>query len=175
MFGISGAALIIIAVAIATPSIGWWYSSNELKVCTAEYKSFQDTTRSKGEVAEIKRVATETELANAAVNIQGDLNAKQTELNRVYAEYDRLRRLNKGSAGNRQASTLAERTSGLSCPDRGAELAAVMGRLEDGVIPILKSRDQAINRTIACKAYLEELQKILHTSEGQPHVLLSPE
>lgn len=174
MFGISGAALIIIAIAIVTPSVGWWYSSNELRVCTAEYEGFQETTRAKGSVAESERISTEKDLAQAAVNIQGDLNAKQIELNRVYAEYDRLRRANKGGAGGSKASSLADRTRGLSCPDRGGEFAAAMGRLEDGVIPILKSRDEAINRTIACKAYLDELQRILHTSEGQSHVILSP-
>ena len=155
-------------VLVLTVSIGgamYWKQGKDLEVCKAEAAAFSAQTEAAGTKSELERVTTEHALANAAVNIQGDLNAKQAELDRVYTEYDRLRRLNKGSAGSSQASSLAESTRGLSCPDRSGEFAAAMERLEDGIIPILKSRDTAINRTVACKVYLEKVQQILNDAE----------
>ena len=168
MFGISGAALIIIAVAIVVPSGGWWYSSNELRVCSAEYEGFQATTKAKGELAESARVETETNLANAAVKIQERYNEAQTKLDAAYADYERLRRANKGNPGGRQTDNLADVTDRVECTaESEARLNTAMGNLEDGVLARLgKPRDEAINYANACKEQLDAIYEIINRRQN---------
>jgi len=54
MFGISGIALLIIVIAIAVPSGGWFISSNGLRVCNAEHNEFVTKTESVGVVADLE-------------------------------------------------------------------------------------------------------------------------
>lgn len=53
MFGISGIALIIIAISIVVPSVGWWATGHNLQVCKAEHNEFVTKTESIGLVADL--------------------------------------------------------------------------------------------------------------------------
>jgi hypothetical protein len=64
MFGISGIALIIIAVAIAVPSGGWFLSSTSLRVCKAEHNEFVAKTESIGVVADLQGKLTNQKYEN---------------------------------------------------------------------------------------------------------------
>lgn len=163
MFGINIGALIIIAVAVITPSIGWWQSHIRLDVCTANFDAFKANTQLEGERSEKEKTRRETALAKAAVNIQGDLNETRVNRDKRYAEFERMlaasQTTNPGSGGT---SGTAETPSRLNCPDGSAELNSRMAGFEAEVVrKLLKSRDEALTRNAACKAYIEQITDIM--------------
>lgn len=152
--------MIILVAAIVIPSAGWWQASARLKVCKAESKSFQDNVQLEGERADKQRVETETRLAQAAVNIQGDLNDARQVRDNNYAAY--LKLLNdKTRSRSGKAVANSDAAIRLACPDSTAEFNSAMAGFENEVVrQILKTRDEAISRNIACKAYLEQITAI---------------
>lgn len=152
---------IILALVLSIGGTMYWKQAQDLKVCIAEYGGFVAETKSAGTTSELERTVKENALSNAAVKIQGDLNAQYTINSKLHTDYKRL--LNdKASASTGQAGALASSSARFSCPDRDTELSAALERLETGILPILESRDKAIIRTEACKVYLEEVQSILN-------------
>lgn len=162
-------AAVALGVFLLIVSGMYWKQSQDLKVCTAEYAGFVANTKAAGTTSELERTIKENSLANAAVKIQGDLNAQYIANAKLHADNKRL--LNdRASAGASQAGALASSSGRFNCTDRESELAGALERLEIGILPILESRDKAIIRTEACKVYLEEVQSILNASEGQSSV-----
>lgn len=156
--------LIILAVAIITPSVGWWQSSIRLRVCKAESQAFEDKTRLAGEKSEKDRVKAETALAKAAVRIQEKLNETAAERDKRFDDYKRLLAASQGGhTGGSKDGEVSPSAPRLACPDGGAELNTAMAGFEDAVLEeILKSRDAAISRSIACKAYIEQITEIIN-------------
>lgn len=144
-------------------SVTWWSTDNKLKVCTAEYAGFTAKTQAAGEIAEKNRQATETALASAAVNIQGDLNETRVNRDKRYADFQRLLSAAKAAgASSSRASDTSDPSPRLSCSNASAELNSRMAGFEAEVVgTILKSRDEAIERNIACKHYIEQITTIL--------------
>jgi len=159
--------LIILAVAIITPTVGWWQSSLRLDLCKADAQSFQDKTRLAGERSEKERVEAETALAKAAVNIQEKLNETAIDRDKRYADYERLLAASQGAnPGGSKAGNASPTPTRLTCPDGGAEFNSALGGFEVAVSEqILKTRDEAISRSIACKAYIEQIDKILENKD----------
>lgn len=168
MFGINIGALIIIAVAVITPSIGWWQSHVRLDVCTANFDAFKANTQLEGERSEKEKTRRETALAKAAVNIQGDLNETRVNRDKRYVEFERMLAASQTTdPSSSEASGIAEAPGRLSCPDSSAEFNSRMAGFEAEVVgTLLKSRDEAIERTIACKTYLEQIGVILTNKTG---------
>ena len=59
------------------------------------------------------------------------------------------------SAHSGQAQPLSDAAQSLNCPDRQADLARGLERLESGILALLERGDTAIERTITCKAWLD--------------------
>lgn len=167
MFGINIGALIIIVIAVLAPAIGWWQSAQRLDVCKADFQSFKDNTQLEGERSEHDRAAKETALASAAVNIQGELNEARIDRDKRYADFQRLLTASKAAnTSSGEASGTTTSAPGLSCPDAGAEFNSRMAGFEVEVAQsLLKSRDEAIERTIACKHYIEQITNITNTED----------
>lgn len=155
--------LIILAVAIIAPTIGWWQSALRLDLCEAKYQSFEDKTRLAGERSQKEKDARETELATAAVTIQGELNETRIARDKRYAEFERLlASAQAAGASGGGTSGAAPTAARLSCPNGGAEFNSALAGFEVAVSrEILKSRDEAIERNIACKAYIERITEIM--------------
>lgn len=166
MFGISGAALIIILVAVVVPSVGWWQSHLRLENCEAKKQSFEDQTRLAGKKSEDERKEAEIKLGKAAANIQERLNETAADRDKRFADYERLLAAAKGvGPRNGQEDSASASPAEFSCPNTGTEeFNKRMGEFEAAVSgTLLKTRDEAIDRNIACKQYLEQIGAILPT------------
>lgn len=155
--------LIILAVAILAPTVGWWQSALRLDLCESKFQAFEDKTRLAGERSEKDRETRETELATAAVNIQGELNETRIARDKRFAEFERLLTASQTTDPSSSGTGGVTRTpSRLSCPNGSAELNTAMAGFEVAVSrEILKSRDEAIERNAACKAYIEQITRIM--------------
>lgn len=157
--GLGGALFLTVAVG----GTAYWKQGKELQVCNAEYAGFREKTRAEGLASEILAKGKETELAFAAVNIQGDLNDAHSRLNRLHADYQRLRIADKARTSGERISSLSDAAGRINCPDARAEFAKRLERLEVGIHErILRSRDEAIDRTIACKKYVDRITEIMN-------------
>ena len=154
--------LVILAVAIIGPSVGWWQSHLRLEKTTADFQSFKDNIQLEGERSARDREKKETALAKAAVNIQGELNETRLARDKRFSDFERMLAAAKATrAGGGKAVDPATSAPWLACPDAGAEFNSRMAEFEGEVSQrILKTRDEAISRTIACKAYLEQIENI---------------
>ena len=64
-------------------------------------------------------------------------------------------------AVNNQAPPLSQVAASLGCPDRQSDTAERLAVLEEGVLGLLERGDKAIARTIVCKQWIEEQQKVV--------------
>lgn len=165
-----GAALVLSGGTILYKNAKIDSITEELSTTRSNFQLFKDQTAAAGKISEAARVVTEAELAGAAVKIQGDLNAQYIANRDLHANYKRLQ-LNAAQrgAGSNEANSLADATRGVNCPNDGARLSEALGRLEGGIQIILETRDAAIIRTQACKAYIDKLVTILE--EGTEHAI----
>ena len=62
--------------------------------------------------------------------------------------------------GDGQAKPLSAAASVLSCPDRSADVAGRLERLEEGILGLLERGDRAIARTITCRDWLNDQGKV---------------
>ena len=66
----------------------------------------------------------------------------------------------RNTPSNSQTKPLSEAASILDCPDRQADVAERLERLEVGVLELLERGDRAIQRTITCRNWVEEQSKV---------------
>src|SRR5574340_647470 len=158
--------IVIGAIIMALMGADLWMVKAEFRVCTAEHEAFIAKTKAEGEESLRETENREHLLAQAATNIQEDLNHAKDNLNRAYAANERLRLDAKRSAGSVKTVYLADAASRLNCPDRSADLAGRLEQIEAGNVRLLKRGDEAILRTIACKKYVDSLKQTL--KEQQP-------
>lgn len=151
-----------LAVALLVLGIAYTWQGKNLEVTQAKYDAFVADTNAAGLQAGIDNRKKEAALTDEILKIQGKYDAATNSLNSSYAEYDRLRK-SKTNTGGRTVPSLAAAASGASCPDDEARLATSLEQLEAGVLERLaKSRDEAINLTIACQEYILELPRVLN-------------
>lgn len=95
----------------------------------------------------------------------GITEKREAENATAYAELDAryraaLLRLRAKPSGNGEAKPLSQAASVIACPDRQADVAGRLERLEEGILGLLERGDKAIARTVTCKAWLEEQVKV---------------
>lgn len=162
---------LLLAAVVSIGGTMYWKQGEDLKVCLAEAQSFSAGVEAKGLQAQLDKERTENELRQAAVNIQGDLNAKQSELDQLYATSERLRLAAKAGASSRENASLAAAASAVECPSARAGLADRLEQLDLGVrARLLKSRDETITTLNGCKTYVKKLTDIVnrHNQELTP-------
>ena len=71
-----------------------------------------------------------------------------------------LRGLRDKSGGDSAAKPLSAAASILACPDRQADAAGRLERLEEGILGLLERGDKAIARTITCYNWLNDQAKV---------------
>lgn len=59
-----------------------------------------------------------------------------------------------------EAKPLSQAASVIACPDRQADAAGRLERLEEGILGLLERGDKAISRAITCKLWLEDQTKV---------------
>ena len=64
------------------------------------------------------------------------------------------------SRSDGKAQPLSASASVIACPDRQADVAGRLERLEEGILGLLERGDRAITRTVTCKAWLEDQLKV---------------
>ena len=64
------------------------------------------------------------------------------------------------SRSDGKAQPLSQAASILACPDRQADAAGRLERLEEGILGLLERGDKAIARTITCRNWLEDQLKV---------------
>jgi hypothetical protein len=137
------------------------WQGQTLKTVQAEYAAFVGENKALGEIAKREKLQKETDLAALSGKHEKELQDAKNSLDRSYAEYDRLRR-DKG-AGSGRVPSLADAASNLGCGDSEARLVRGLETLEAGILEHLaKPRDEAVNRTLACKNFLVDQQQVLN-------------
>jgi hypothetical protein len=160
----------ILGVIIAGLGIAYWKQSYELETCEAQASSFREQVNAEGLASKLAINMKEQALEDAIDKLRRELGDANSKLNTLYADNERLRKLPKGNPSRGGIINLADAASRISCPDARAEFAERLERLDIGVRErILKSRDEAILRTIACKKYAETVTSIINAgSENAP-------
>ena len=104
-------------------------------------------------------------LDREAVLRNGITEKREAENATAYANLDARYRaalagLRDKSRGDGKAQPLSQAASVLACPDRQADVAGRLERLEEGVLGLLERGDKAIARTITCRNWLEDQLKV---------------
>lgn len=153
---------ILLFLVVSIGGTAYWEQGMQLKLCESNYETFRSSTKAEGLAAELDTKSREHDLSMAAINIQQELNHAYTSLSASHADNERLRH-DKASAGRLKIVNLSEGAARISCPDARSEFAERLERLDLGVRErLLKSRDEAILRTIACKKWVEEVETIVN-------------
>lgn len=163
------AALGIMLIALG---VAYWKQSYELETCGANATAFREQTNAQGLASQIIVSGKEKALETAIVRLQKELQDANSKLGILYADNERLRKLPKGDPSRGKIVNLADAASRISCPDSRAEFAERLERLDVGVRErILKSRDEAILRTITCKRYAEQITSIINAGSENAYIL----
>ena len=95
----------------------------------------------------------------------GITDKREAENATVYADLDARYRaalvgLRDKPRGDGKAQPLSQAAGIIACPDRQADVAGRLERLEVGVLGLLERGDRAIQRTITCRSWLEDQLKV---------------
>ena len=144
---------IAIGAVILLLGIGLKIQTARLDAVKKEYAEFVAKVKAIGEAQEAKNKAEEEQRNTISKRKEVDYGKRIKDLSAKYADARRLLDANSGSS---QVGPLSAAASIISCPDRQADTAGRLERLESGVLAILERGDKAIERTIACKGWLDE-------------------
>ena len=146
-----GIALTILGLGIAVK-----VQTSRLEAVKAEYSNFKAQTIAEGVAAEKARL-------QDIKNRETISNRKEADHVKRFATQDaRYRaavaaaRLSSTNSGSGEAKPLSSASTILSCPDRQPDAARGLEQLEIGVLSLLERGDKAIERTITCKAWIDE-------------------
>lgn len=147
LYAALGALLVISLLGIALK-----VQTARLDASKAKYEAFVTQVKAAGEIAQAKA---DREKANrkAITASQEKENAKK--YNDLSDKYAAARRLLNSRAGSGETKPLSAAASIIACPDRQADAAGRLERLEAGILNIIERGDKAILRTIDCKAWLD--------------------
>lgn len=141
-------ALLMMVVAVQTA---------RLKAEKAAFKTFVVKTDAEGKAAQREADRLKRERNNITANLEKEHAKEYKELSDKYAAARAdLGRVRNGGAGSGETKPLSAAAVTLACPDRQADAARRLERLEAGVLGLLERGDKAILRTIGCKVWLDE-------------------
>lgn len=148
-------AALALAILAGIGALIWWADANI--ATSAGVRKGETNITAKWEKAnrlETERLERERLTRNAITQKQEAADATR------YADLDSRYRaallvsLRRQPAGNGQAEPLSAAAGQLACPDRQADAARGLERLEGGVLALLERGDRAIARTETCRAWL---------------------
>lgn len=130
-----------------------YVQTKRLDSCKREYAEFVAKVKAIGEAQEAKNKLEEAQRNAISKQKEAAYGQRIKDLSTRYAD---ARRLLDANTGGGQTSSLSSAATIISCPDRQADTAGRLERLESGVLALLERGDKAIERTIACKGWLDE-------------------
>lgn len=148
-----------IALAVLFGGLLVWgtFYKHRYEAVEREFTGFKATTQALGEIAE-KQAAKERLDRDAITKKQEAENA--TKYNDLSAKYAAARRMLNANPGSGQTKSLSDAASIISCPDRQADTAGRLERLEAGILNLIERGDKAIQRTIDCRNWITEQQAV---------------
>jgi len=132
-------------------------SKAETAAVQVAYDSFVAKTKALGDAAELKARAQEKERAALTKKTEKEHATRTQSLTTQLANAVAAARVrDKPNAGSGGVPNLSSAASSISCPDRQADIAGRLERLEVGILERLVGRgNAAIERTVFCKEYLD--------------------
>lgn len=164
-------AAIVLGIALVVVGSMYSYRGGEIEdltkekdQVTAEFETFKMQVKAAGAIVQASNQAKQTTLAAQAATIQGDLDAQISHNRKLYADLVSLRKHAQDGSDTRGsgADSLASATASLACGPGQARLTGALDDLEEGVLAILESRDEAIIKNQACKEYVEGLLNVVN-------------
>jgi hypothetical protein len=122
----------------------------------AVYVQTQRLDAAEGEIAAFRAMSkAQEEFNKQQAELRDRLTQKQeaeyeARIADISARYKRVR-----EPGGSQLPRLSDAAAVISCPDRQADVAGGLVRLESGVLALLERGDKAIERTMSCKGWIE--------------------
>ena len=149
-----------LAILASISAIIWWADANI--ATSAGVKKGEKSKQAEWDKANQKE---RDRLDREAAVRNGITDKREGEHATAYANLDARYRaalagLRDKSRGDGKAQPLSQAASVLACPDRQADVAGRLERLEEGVLGLLERGDKAIARTITCKTWLEDQLKV---------------
>ena len=159
-FGLLMYLVLGLAILATISAIIWWADANIATSAGVEKgeKSKQAEWDSENR-KERERLDREAAVRNGVTDKREAENAKR------YANLDARYRaalvgLRDKSRSDGKAQPLSQAATLIACPDRQADVAGRLERLEVGVLGLLERGDKAIERTITCRSWLEDQLKV---------------
>lgn len=138
---------------------GWqWSTSQQLEVCTATHEAYKARAEGDAAIAVLANERALNILSNQVTKLTGELNNAKTDLDKSYAEYDRLRR-QPAATRPATAAPLSDAARSLTCDETDkTRFAGKMEQFENGTIArLVKPRDEVILLLNTCLAYVQAL------------------
>lgn len=146
-----------VAIVIALLSVAVYVQTERLRAVKAEYGAFVAQTKAIGEAAEAKRQQDIKDRAAISAKQESDHVVRYSSLDAKYrAALAVARRVPNANSGSSQAKPLSDAAAVISCPDRQADTAGRLERLEVGVLALLDRGNKAIERTVTCKDWIDQ-------------------
>jgi len=122
-----------------------------------EFAQFKANVAAEGRAAQAREAAEALLRTKISDKQEADHATKEAESNAKYlAAVAAAKRLSRNAAESSRVRALSEAAGSLGCPDRQADAARRLERLEVGVLGLLNRGNSAIIRTETCKEWLDE-------------------
>lgn len=149
---------IALLICLAVLSVWHWGTVQRLEVCKSNHATFKAQAESNYAVAVLATEQALAILSGKVSNLNGELENAKTDLDRAYAEYNRLRR-QPAATRPPTAAPLSDAARSVTCDQTGqGRLAGTLERIETGVLERLaKPRDEVILLLNTCLGYVQAL------------------
>ncbi len=158
MFPLSPTMWIYVGVGVLVLALGTAVKvqSSRLESCKEAHAQFVATVKAAGDAAEAARQKDILDRKDISTKQEAD-NAKRyaTQDARYRAALAAARVSGSNTSGG-EAKPLSSAATVISSPSGQPDLAGRLASLEEGVLVLLQRGDRAIERTITCKAWIDE-------------------
>ena len=151
MYVYAGVGALVIAL-----GVGVKVQTARLDSCKATAAAFQAITKAEGQAAEKARQKDILDRQAISTKQEADNAKRIASLDLRYRAALATARLSGANSGSGQAQSLSSAATSISCPDRSGDVAGRLAELETGILGLLERGDKASERTITCKAWIDE-------------------
>ena len=147
-------------VALAGVAMGfggaWKVQGWRLDAVKAGAAAFQAQVAAEGRAAEKARLQDILDRQTISAGKEADHAKRYASQDARYRAAVAAARLSNANSGSGGSEPLSNAAAGLNCPNGQPDVAGKLAELEVGILALLERGDKAIERTITCKAWIDE-------------------
>ena len=137
-------------------SAAWTAQGWRLDASKAEFAVFKAETKAAGEAAEVARQKDISDRKVISIKQEADNAKRYASLDARYRAAVAAARMSGNNSSSSTTESLSSAAAVISRTDRPLDLAGRLAGLEEGILGLLQRGDKAIERTITCKAWIDE-------------------